>query len=662
MSRIRYILLQLFVGLFVISSNVSAELWRTVAPSVDSSHYESNAFDIKANKFHLLDFDAGSLQLQNKKRQAIRLDLPMPTGTFETFELVEIAMMEIGLANKFPDIHTYRGYSLNDRSKTVVLDITNKGLHAVIKSPNHTVWIDPVSRTDNVRHMSYYQSDYAKKSDHWQCMVDDIQQSSAIPIDDINEKQKSINGNPLPTTELVLKTYRLAMATTGEYAQFHSSPNAANVGDTMSAVITAMNRVNGIYEKELGIRMILVANNDQIIFTDAATDGYTNNDGFAMLDENQDIIDNIIGSANYDIGHVFSTGGGGIAGLRVPCSSFRKAEGVTGLASPINDVFYVDYVSHEIGHQWGANHIFNSVNSFCNGNRSSSSAVEPGSGTTILSYAGICGADDIQNNSDAYFNSFSLEEITNFSNNGGASCVVNVNTNNQAPTVEAGNNYTIPKLTPFRLCAVASDPDSTNITYNWEQHDFGPAGSPNSPVANAPIFRSFESTLNNCRTFPQISDIVGQVQTKGEILPSYARGLNFRVTARDNEVTGGAFSTDDLQLTVTNDGPFQITTQNLSENLTGGQSITVNWDVANTNQAPVNCSELEVSFSQDGGLHFLAATSQIANTGSASIVVPFLNTNQAKIKLKCSNNIFFDINNADLSILSTDLIFTSGFE
>jgi hypothetical protein len=634
---------------------VSAEIWKSleVTNSSNQSKLDLN-FDINPSHYHLLELDLAEVQKMSDRLKTIQL--PLPNGEFEVFSIETVAIMEPALALKFPEIKTFRGHSIDNSSHRLVLDITPKGLHAVIKTQTGRIWIDPIHRHDPLKYISYYSSD-AAKTQNWQCSADEINDSNKTkPIESFTSE---LRGNPLPENELVLKTYRLAIAATGEYTAFHSSPSPANVLDGMAAIVTAMNRVNGIYESELGIRMILVANNDQIVFTDPITDGFSNNDGFSMLSENQSIIDTTIGSANYDIGHVFSTGGGGIASLGVPCLNGSKARGVTGLNSPVNDVFYVDYVSHEMGHQWGANHIFNSVTSFCNGNRFGPAAVEPGSGSTILGYAGICGADDLQNFSDAYFNSHSLEEITNYANNFG-NCSVNQNTNNQAPVVEAGDDFSIPKLTPFSLCADASDIDSTGLTYNWEQNDTGPSGSPQSPTGNAPIFRSYEATNDNCRTFPKLADILNQTSTLGEILPSYARNLNFRVTVRDNELNGGAFSTDDINLNVTDDGPFELISHN-SGSFSKGLMGQLYWNVANTDQNPVNCSSVNVFISTDGGQSFvLENNSPFNNNGLATIQIPDLETNMGRIKVECSNNVFFSISKNNL-IFTDDLIFKSGF-
>ena len=566
-------------------------------------------------------------------------------------------IMEPNLAIKYPDFTTFRGQSL-EGNKTLIMDVTHKGLHAVIKSDSGSIWIDPVNRETNKLHMSYYKNELQNRTTNWQCGVKDHE----LDISETNiqnSKARAVQGGTLPVNELTLKTYRIAVAATGEYTQFHGG----TVKDGMAAIVTAMNRVNGIYETEVGIRMTLVANNDQVIFTDSVTDGYTNDNGGIMLGQNRSKLNSVIGFANYDIGHVFSTGGGGIAGFGVSCGTF-KAEGVTGLGSPVNDPFYVDYVAHEIGHQWRGSHIFNAVSNACGGgNRSGSAAVEPGSGSTIMGYAGICGGlNNMQNFSDPYFNSYSLGQIINFSSvASGSSCSVETNTLNEAPIVEAGPNYAIPKSTPFTLCAQATDDNDTNLTFSWEQNDTGPAGNYNTPSGNAPIFRSFNAVTDNCRTFPRLPSVLAGQVSKGETLPTYARNMNFRATVRDNELLG-SIGTDDMDIEVTADGPFQLT----SFNSIGGTIVSdapnrITWDVANTDQSPVNCTTVDFDISLDGGVTFENTTSGLPNTGSGTIMVPESNTDETRIRISCSDNIFFDVNNQDMTHID-DLIFNNGFE
>ena len=298
----------------------------------------------------------------------------------------------------------------------------------------------------------------------------------------------------------VLRTYRLAVAATGEYTQFHGG----TVEDALAAIATTMNRVNGVYERELSSRMILVDSNHLIIFTDPNTDPYG---GGNSLGTNQTVVDNNIGNANYDIGHLMTQGGGGVASLRSVCDNGDKARGLTGLAQPVGDPFDIDFVAHEIGHQFGGNHTFNSTTGSCNGNRVSNAAYEPGGATTIMGYAGICGANNIQLNSDDYFHNRSLEEIVNHIVLGqGNSCATMIPTENTAPVVDAGpDGYVIPVSTPFELIGSATDLEDTTLTYAWEQFDLGPSGDYDDPQGNAPLFRSFQPDTLPVRVFPRYS-------------------------------------------------------------------------------------------------------------------------------------------------------------
>lgn len=479
---------------------------------------------VAEGRYRLLHLDVDALNalltgvpLEDDSSLPVPISMPLPSGGFGRFEVVESAIMEAVLAAKFPELRTYRGIGLDDPSASLRFSLTPKGLHGQILTTEGSIYLDPATSTGDDQYISYRKRDY-QPSNHEprQCLVGDDQQPIEA-FDNLNDDaQASLRVRHGDT----LRTYRLALATTGEYSQFHGG----NVAQTLAAVVVTMNRVNGIYERDLSVRMVLVADNDQIIYTNSSQDPYSNSNGSAMLDQNQSNLDRVIGANNYDIGHVFSTGGGGVAYLNAPCRSNRKARGVTGQRQPIGDPFDVDYVAHEMGHQFGANHTFNGNQGSCSGgNRNAGTAYEPGSGSTIMGYAGICGSQDIQRNSDAYFHAASLEEIINFVSGAGNTCAASAVTDNFPPNADAGLAFTIPADTPFELTGNATDANEDILIYSWEQMDRGQAGSPNNPAANAPLFRSFTFSDNPTRVFPQLSDLLNGTQTLGEILPSRTR-------------------------------------------------------------------------------------------------------------------------------------------
>ena len=440
-----------------------------------------------------------------------------------------------------------------------------------------------------------------------------------------------------------LRTYRLAVAATGEYTAYFGGTVAAG----QAAIVTAVNRVTGIYERDLSIRLQLVANNNSLVYTNAATDPYTNDDPYSLLDENQANIDSVIGNANYDIGHVFSTGDGGLSYLGVVGVRGLKAMGETGSTSPTGDAFYVDYVAHEMGHQFNANHTFNGVNGAAAGNVNAGTAYEPGSGSTIMSYAGICGADDLQAHSDDYFHSASLDEIIAYVDGSIPGVGTRTSTGNSIPTVSAGLDYTIPARTPFALTAAGSDANGDPLTYCWEERDRGPVLALSAgDNGSSPIIRSFSPTANPTRTVPRLPNLLNNTTVPGEILPTTNRTLNFRVTVRDNRSGGGGVNSDDMTLTVVNTGtPFQVTSPNTAVTWTTATTQTVTWNVAGTSGGTISTAQVDILLSTDGGNTFpIVLVAGTANDGTETITVPTISsTTTARVKVQAVGNIFFDV-------------------
>jgi len=588
----------------------------------------------------------------NDSRPTLVVELPLPDGRLESFRVLESPIMAAPLQARYPEIRTYEAYGIDDRSAFARFSLTPHGFHAVIFRDSGSVWIDPYQTADTQHYSVCFGRDY-RRSDRFAegspesfatCTPDTDPQRLADAMDRIRQADQ-MGGL---TTGDELRTYRTAVAATGEYTTYHGG----TVPLGQAAIVVAMNRVNGIFQKECSLIMELVANNDLVVYTNGATDPYTNNNGSTMLNQNQATLNAVIGTANYDMGHVFSTGGGGIAQLGCVCTG-NKAKGVTGLPQPIGDSFYVDFVAHEMGHQWGAAHTFNGVVGNCaGGNRNGPTAYEPGSGTTVMAYAGICGSDNIQLHSDDYMHVASFIQIRQFTEAGtGDICAATTATGNTPPSAEAsqGAAYWIPTGTPFELTGSGNDDDLDPLTYCWEEFDLGPAGSPNTPSGNAPIFRSFDPVTTPTRIFPKIADIVNNVQIKGEILPSYARTLKFKLTVRDNL---GGVAYDDIENITVVAASFQVTAPNVPAIVwAGGATETVTWNPSTTAALPIDCQTVDLYLSTDGGFTYptLLAAGE-ANDGSADVVAPNAATTTARVKVKAADNVFFDISNVNFSI------------
>ncbi|MEP7263644.1 MAG: reprolysin-like metallopeptidase [Bacteroidota bacterium] len=658
----------IFIGVsvqFNLSYSQNTDFWKekdiNSIPNHESRYampekYRTFSFDIIRLRSYLtsapMEFSA---ETKTASSQLI-LKIPMPDGTISRFSIVESPMMEAGLASQFPDFKTYSGQGIDDPAATLKLSITRFGLHVMILSPKGSFFIDPFDQFSSENYICYNKKDFTARQ--FVCeTADDFKNN-------INNKQDAFPSlNKSHGTQL--RNYRLALAATAEYTTFHGG----TVPSAMAAIVASINRVNGVYEKEVAIRLTLVANNSSIVYTNSVSDPYTNNSGTTMLSENTTNLNATILTANYDIGHVFSTGGGGVATLNGPCGS-NKARGVTGSSSPVGDGFDIDYVAHEMGHQFGANHTFNATTGSCGGgNRSAAAAYEPGSGITIMAYAGICTVtNDLAAHSIAYFHTKSFDEITTFITNvtTGGSCPTTTSTGNTPPTSIPGSDFTIPISTPFILTGSGTDADSDPLTYSWEQFDLGTAGDWNAAQTignNAPLFRPFDPVNSPSRTFPKLSDIINNTTTIGEILPTVSRTLHFRLTVRDNKNGGGGVTYNDVTknvMSVSTAGPFLITSPNTAVSWGTGTTQTVTWNVASTNVAPVNCTNVNILLSIDGGNTFPTALSlSTANDGSESITIPGTVTSSARIKVESVGNIFFDMSNTNFSITPSSPVLTA---
>jgi hypothetical protein len=586
--------------------------------------------------------------------------LPTPDGSSMEFTLFERSMMEEPLAKKYEMIKTYTGISVVNPHITAKMDFTLFGFHAVVFNGSETYYIDPYADMSKDWYVVYYKHNYSKHVQHaMTCEVDDMIESLShtTPI--------HLDTQPLPglssykTNGDTIRTYRLALACTEEYAAAvgGSVPTKASV---LSKMVTTMNRVNGVFEREFAMKANLIGNNDTLIFLPGSGDPYTNASGSTMLGENQTTLTARIGSANYDFGHVFSTGGGGIASLGSVCSNTNKARGVTGSANPVGDPFDIDYVAHEMGHQFGGSHTFNSVTGSCSGNRSGTSAYEIGSATTIMGYAGICGSDNIQNNSDDYYHVRSLEQMTG---NSVKACATKTVSGNTPPVLSSiAKSYVIPYKTSFELTASATDANGDPLTYCWEEYDRGGSGAAwNAGTTVAPIIRSFSASSSPTRVFPQYKELIkNTVSYLGERLPDTTRIVRFRCTVRDMKSGYGSFYSSidttrlDVRSTLAN-GLFRVSSQNtVGQTWQGFSAQTITWNVAGTNTSPISTPTVDIYISIDSGKTWpYLVASATNNDGSEVIYAPNENTKWARVKVKGSNNVFFDLNDEWIEIKKT---------
>lgn len=595
-------------------------------------------------------------------KSSVIANFPTPEGTFERFRIAEAPIMEPELAAKFPMIKSYAAQGIDDPTATMRFTITQFGLHTMTLSGNRSsMYIDPYTEDYN-SYIVYDRNSLGYDRQNFECLTDDGLGLRSLE----NEFASQLRAD---TDDQKLRTYRLAQSCTAEYGSIFRA--GATVDATIKANIQAqmaitMARVNGVYERDLAITMIFIGNNDDIIYYGTAptyTD-YSNDPWIAEWNNaTQTEIDGTIGSANYDIGHNFNTTGGGNAGcLGCVCTAGQKGSGYTGRADPTGDPFDIDYVAHEMGHQFDAYHT-QSSSGCVSGN--GTTEVEPGSGSSIMGYAGICNSN-VQSNSDAHFNYVNIRDVSaNIQTGASSTCDVETALTNQPPVaITEGATFYIPRSTAFILRGSSTDPDGTaEHTFGWSQNDPKPAGmgtgTPSPTATDGPVYRSILPTASPDRYMPSITDVVaGNLTPTWEVTPSVARALNFALVVRDNAsgFANGIGQTDAelMVVNVENVTPFTMSAPNTAVTWTDGASETVTWNVGSTTNPTINCMNVDILLSTDGG--FTYPTVLLANTpndGSQAITVPNVITSTARVMVRAADNIFYDISDTNFNITTT---------
>jgi chitodextrinase len=584
---------------------------------------------------------------ENAKRSKVIISIPNAEGKLEKFSVYENSIMDPALAARYPEIKSYVGIGIDNATATAYFSVSPLGFKSMtIAADKPAVFIEPTTK-DLTTYTVYRKSDKKADLNRFECAV-------------INEVAPQIDATLLRPNadDGLLRTFRLAMSCTGEYTVYFGGTKAL----ALAAINASMTRVNGVFEKDFGVRMVLIANTDLVIYTSAATDPYAAAASMSQWNAQlQSTLTSVIGEANYDIGHLFgASGGGGNAGcIGCVCVNGSKGSGITSPADgiPSGDNFDIDYVAHEIGHQFGGNHTFTT------GNEGTGVHMEPGSGSTIMGYAGITSLD-VQPHSDAYFHAITIQQVTN--NIKTKTCQTNTATGNAVPTASAGLDYTVPKSTPFMLTGAGTDANGDALTYNWEQMDSQTTtAAPSATKTSGVNFRSYNSSASPTRYFPRMASVLtGATTTAGteltvEALPSVARTLNFRLTVRDNHAGGPANNSDDAIVTVNAvAGPFSVSSPNTAVSYAGGSSQTITWAVAGTTANGVNCANVDILISTDGGANYSTLLAATPNDGTEAVSMPNTPGTTNRIMVRGTNHIFFDVSNTNFTITagSTDAV------
>lgn len=618
----------------------------------DRNNVKSSADNQLFFKFDQFVLTQSLLPLENKtaKENRIEILIPNKNGVLERFLVLESSNFAPELQAKYPEIRSYAGIGITDKKASINFSLSPKGIQTMIlRADEGSEFIEPYSKDKSI-YVLFDSKNRERGNLPFSCKTEDVALN----------KQLLNKTNKISANNKIFKTLRLALSCTEEYTAFHGG----TVALALAAMNTTMTRVNGIFNKDLAVKLQIITNNTAIIYTNATGDPYSTVVDKAPLEWSQELqttLTTVIRNDNYDIGHLFGAkGGGGNAGcIGCVCINPTVAEPLAkgsaytspSDAIPEGDSFDIDFVAHEMGHQLGANHTFSYEI------EGTGVSVEPGSGSTIMGYAGITSDYDVQANSDDYFAYASILQIQD--NLSLKTCPVPAAIINSPPTISAGLDFTIPNSTAFILKGTGSDINGDAVTYCWEQNDSATTQSGANSIAfptkpDGPLFRSIYPGSSPIRYMPAYSSVLSnKLTTTWESVASIARTLHFTLTGRDNAALGTAqTNTDEMIVNVSgNVGPFAVTSQN-TDNLSWfqGTSQTVTWSVNGSNGL-VGSSNINIKLSTDGGLTFpTTLAGNTPNDGSEVIAVPNITAKNCRILIEPAANIYYAVNSKAFAI------------
>lgn len=622
--------------LWAISNDANTAVFKKVQRSSLPSEFKIFKLDLEELRTRLQD---APLRGEFTGISPVMVSFPDYEGNIEDYRVLEAPVMEKELQAKYPEIRSYIAKSVKNPTNTIRFSVSpEKGLSGMIRSGiKGTTIIDPYT-TDTNFYLVFNKSKSVRGGDAFTCLTED----DVVDLERRMSEESQLLNN---ADDNILRTFKLALSVSGEYSTFHGGTLAA-VNAAMSATLT---RVNGVFENDFKINMILVANNDSVIFLNAATDPYNAENTWAGSLRNT--LNANIGLANYDIGHLMNAvGNNGNAGCIGCVCNTNKGSGYTTSVAPTGDNFDIDFVVHEMGHQFGANHTYSTAVEGTGVN------VEPGSGTTIMGYAGITGpATDVQPHSDAYFHAASIQQVT--SNIKTKTCPTTTVINNAIPTADAGADFALPIGTAFYLTGAGTDTDSDGLTYTWEQMNSATIAAhvfPSVTSTGGPMFRSFSPSASPTTYFPSLESVVqkGIQRDKWQKVPEVTRNLAFRFTVRDNELGGAANESDDMVVAFNSSvGPFKLTSQNtVGQAWELGSTQTITWAVNNTNTL-AGAENVNIKLSTDGGLTFpIVLASNVPNNGTATVTAPYTAAQKCRLLIEPTNNRFYAVNSKPFAI------------